>query len=393
MTTSELLDKIIKELKKRLEKEDDFTDYEQVQNYAIKVADTISKAVVDRADSSWINQYGTLDYNLCIELITELLKRDYEYVKEACNVAQLALNEGSNIDLKAILPDYDDDRAHSIVWESANKSLAEFKRDFPVMTDNFSQSIVDDAVKKNADFQWKSGLEPKIVRMAEYKCCEWCSKLEATYLYEDVRDTGNDVFKRHENCRCKVTYVPSKGNAKDVWSKREVNSDVVKYYKNSIREKENVSYVDVKKEYFNNVEPNKGVIDYDYLYKEKNHIEEVKMAKVIHKYLGGDIVLINEKNNTEQKSPDYLWLGKAWELKTIYSIKRVDEAVRKGLKQIQDNPGGLILCLNDKKASVDTVLNAIYDRIRRKAQREDDIDVIIIRDNKIIEIVRYESNA
>lgn len=393
MTTSELLDKIIEELKNRLKKEDDFTDYEQVQNYAIKVADTISKAVVDRADSSWINQYGTLDYNLCNELITELLKRDYEYVKEACNVAQLALNEGSNIDLKAILPDYDDDRAHSIVWESANKSLAEFKRDFPVMTDNFSQSIVDDAVKKNADFQWKSGLEPKIVRMAEYKCCEWCSKLEGTYLYEDVRDTGNDVFKRHENCRCKVTYVPSKGNAKDVWSKREVNSDVVKYYKNSIREKENVSYVDVKKEYFNNAEPNKGVIDYDYLYKEKNHIEEVKMAKVIHKYLGGDIVLINEKNNTEQKSPDYLWLGKAWELKTIYSIKRVDEAVRKGLKQIQDNPGGLILCLNDKKASVDTVLNAIYDRIRRKAQREDDIDVIIIRDNKITEIVRYESNA
>ena len=223
MTTSELLEKIIEELKKKLKKKDDFTDYEQVQDYAIKVADTISKAVVDRADSSWINQYGTLDYNLCNELITELLKQDYEYVKEACNVAQLALNEGSNIDLKAILPDYDDDRAHSIVWESANKSLAEFKRDFPVMTDNFSQSIVDDAVRKNADFQWKSGLEPKIVRMAEYKCCEWCSKLDGTYRYEDVKDTGNDVFRRHENCRCKVTYIPSKGNAKDVWSKRVVD--------------------------------------------------------------------------------------------------------------------------------------------------------------------------
>ena len=223
MTTSELLEKIIEELKKKLNKQDDFTDYEQVQDYAIKVADTISKAVVDRADSSWINQYGTLDYNLCNELITELLKQDYEYVKEACNVAQLALNEGSNIDLKAILPDDDDDRAHSIVWESANKSLAEFKRDFPVMTDNFSQSIVDDAVRKNADFQWKSGLEPKIVRMAEYKCCEWCSKLEGTYRYEDVKDTGNDVFRRHENCRCKVTYIPSKGNAKDVWSKRDIS--------------------------------------------------------------------------------------------------------------------------------------------------------------------------
>jgi hypothetical protein len=103
------------------------------------------------------------------------------------------------------------------------------------MTDNFSQSIVDDAVRKNADFQWKSGLEPKMVQMAEYKCCEWCSKLEGTYRYEDVKDTGNDVFRRHENCRCKVTYVPSKGNAKDVWSKRKVDySELRDFYSENI---------------------------------------------------------------------------------------------------------------------------------------------------------------
>lgn len=55
------------------------------------------------------------------------------------------------------------------------------------MTDNYCQSIVDNAVRKNADFQWKSGLEPKIVRTAEYKCCKWCSNLEGTYRYEDVK--------------------------------------------------------------------------------------------------------------------------------------------------------------------------------------------------------------
>ena len=42
---------------------------------------------------------------------------------------------------------------------------------------NFTQAIVDDAVRANADFQSKAGLNPKIVRTSTRKCCAWCNSL------------------------------------------------------------------------------------------------------------------------------------------------------------------------------------------------------------------------
>jgi len=109
----------------------------------------------------------------------------------------------------------------------AQRDLNSFKQAYPAYTDNFYQSTVDEAVRANADFQWKSGLEPKIVRIAEPTACKWCKSIEGTYKYEDVKNTGNDVFRRHTDCKCTVTYVPGKGKAKDVWSKREVSDEEV----------------------------------------------------------------------------------------------------------------------------------------------------------------------
>jgi len=137
------------------------------------------------------------------------------------------MNKNANIGLKAITPKYDDDRAHSIVWDMAQRNLESFKQAYPTYTDNFYQSTVDEAVRANADFQWKARLEPKIVRIAEPTACKWCKSIEGTYKYEDVKDTGNDVFRRHTDCKCTVTYVPGKGKAKDVWSKREVSDKEV----------------------------------------------------------------------------------------------------------------------------------------------------------------------
>ena len=71
---------------------------------------------------------------------------------------------------------------------------------------------MDDCVRENADFQYKAGLSPKIERRTVGKCCEWCSKLAGTYEYDDVKDRGNDVFRRHKNCHCIVSYNPGDGS-------------------------------------------------------------------------------------------------------------------------------------------------------------------------------------
>src|SRR5699024_6523583 len=82
---------------------------------------------------------------------------------------------------------------------------------------NFSQSVVDDAIKANADFHSKAGLNPKISRIVSgHKPCQWCKNLAGTY---DYVESPKDIFRRHENCRCVVEYLPGDGKKQDVWTK------------------------------------------------------------------------------------------------------------------------------------------------------------------------------
>ena len=81
---------------------------------------------------------------------------------------------------------------------------------------NFSQSIVDDGIKANAEFHAKAGLQPKITRRVSGHACEWCSRLAGTYEYDEA---PKEVYQRHERCRCTVDYNPGNGRKQDVWSK------------------------------------------------------------------------------------------------------------------------------------------------------------------------------
>lgn len=85
---------------------------------------------------------------------------------------------------------------------------------------NFCMSIVDEAVRANADLHYQAGLSPKIVRTTDGKCCEWCSRLAGTYDYDKVSNTGNDVFRRHRNCGCVVEYYPGDGRKQNAHTKK-----------------------------------------------------------------------------------------------------------------------------------------------------------------------------
>lgn len=82
---------------------------------------------------------------------------------------------------------------------------------------NYMQSFVDDTMKRNAIFQSNAGVSPKIVRRSPGWCCEWCAKLEGTYMYPD--DVPDDVYRRHDNCNCIVEFYPADGKKQDVWTK------------------------------------------------------------------------------------------------------------------------------------------------------------------------------
>ncbi len=83
---------------------------------------------------------------------------------------------------------------------------------------NYMQSFVDDTMKRNAEFQSKAGVSPKIVRKSPTKCCPWCDALVGEYKYPD--DVPDMVYHRHDNCNCIVEFYPGDGKKQDVWSKQ-----------------------------------------------------------------------------------------------------------------------------------------------------------------------------
>ncbi|MDY3006008.1 polymorphic toxin type 50 domain-containing protein [Anaerococcus porci] len=75
-------------------------------------------------------------------------------------------------------------------------------------------SVIDNLIRSNADFHYKAGLSPKIIRKSNGHCCDWCSSLVCVYDYKDVKDNGNAVFRRHRHCDCTVIYDPRDGGKK-----------------------------------------------------------------------------------------------------------------------------------------------------------------------------------
>ncbi len=86
--------------------------------------------------------------------------------------------------------------------------------------ENITGSFQTDYIKKNAEFRNKAGLNCYIERKDGHNCCDWCSKLAGRYRYPD--EVPKDVYRRHDNCTCDVSYVSEKGR-QNVHSKRWAN--------------------------------------------------------------------------------------------------------------------------------------------------------------------------
>ena len=104
---------------------------------------------------------------------------------------------------------------------------------------------------------------------------------------------------------------------------------------------------DVTKKYLDSAKRRMGKVRYERGYHIKGHKAEIEVANQLRDQFGGKIVLLKEANAQGKKTPDYLWRGKQWELKSISTAKAADSAVRSAIKQIGSNPGGIILQCDD----------------------------------------------
>lgn len=185
--------------------------YRDAQEYSLEVSRLIGE-VYSKFLSSEVLPDGRMYYNIASRLIPSALDENYTLVAGYAAKVQQALNQYAGIGIKAQFPVKNKDRIDGLVNLAANADLYdEISAQLLTAFENYSQNIVDESVKTNAEFQYRAGLRPKIIRRAERKCCEWCSRLAGEYDYPDVPD---EVYQRHERCRCTVEYDPADGKRK-----------------------------------------------------------------------------------------------------------------------------------------------------------------------------------
>ena len=191
--------------------------YKDANDFAIE----IGKILVDVLNINITSENlpdGKMYFNIANRILNPTLQKNHELITSYVNDVQTELNHSANLRLKSQTPELNQDRIDGIInrisSEDSFEDIAWILED-PII--NFSQSIVDDAIKENADFHSKVGLRPKITRtVSGHQPCEWCIDLAGTY---DYNEAPKDIYRRHDRCRCTVEYSPGEGKKQNVWTK------------------------------------------------------------------------------------------------------------------------------------------------------------------------------
>jgi len=196
-------------------------DGKDLDAYAVREGELLAEAL-RRNVSGDILPNGKMYFNIANRVLPPVLKENYGNVADMSQRIITGMNERAGIHIKAQRPELNEDRVKGLVNLAATANQYDDRqKELEGDVVNFSQSVGTDTVRKNADFQYKAGLSPKIVRTAAAGCCKWCTDLAGTYDYATVKASGNEVWQRHRGCGCVVEYDPGNGSRQNVHTKQQ----------------------------------------------------------------------------------------------------------------------------------------------------------------------------
>lgn len=207
--------KIIKNKLKALKNKK--ANYKDANEFAVEVGKILADTFQDKIKIGDLPD-GKMYYNIAKRLIEPNMVRNHDLVSEYSKEVQSLLNKQANISIKAQKADLNQDRIYKLIDKITKYDSyddGKWLLNEPII--NFTQAVVDETIKKNANLHYKSGLTPKIIRKEHGNCCDWCKEIAGTYSYPDVPE---DIYRRHRHCRCTVDYYPGDGKKQDVWSKK-----------------------------------------------------------------------------------------------------------------------------------------------------------------------------
>ena len=192
-------------------------NYADAGDYAEEVGAALADAF--RANlSSDVLPDGRMYYNIADRVVCPLLEQDHALVAEAAQTVQQSLNTAAGLGLKPQAVPLNESRVQGLLDKISNAEQYDtvaWVLGEPVK--NFSRAIVDESIRRNVDFQGGAGLRPRVIRRVVANCCRWCGRLAGTYTYPDV---PQEVYQRHEYCRCTVEYDPGDGRRQNVHTKQ-----------------------------------------------------------------------------------------------------------------------------------------------------------------------------
>ena len=210
-----LRDRRLTQISKRIR--DGTAKMTDAHDYAEHLGENLSRALVSNLTAENL-PHGKLYYNIAQRTVIPNLEENYNLVNDISKDIQAIADKKAKIGLSSVKADFPSSRINGlidkmtsddIVLEQAIKWLQE-----PIV--NNSEAFFDDYVRANAEFRTNVGLKATITRSVAPGCCKWCEELAGTYDYDSAPD---EIYARHEFCRCTVTY-QSKKTSQNVWTKR-----------------------------------------------------------------------------------------------------------------------------------------------------------------------------
>lgn len=190
-------------------------------DYAERLGENLSRALVTNLTAETLPD-GTLYYNIAKRTVTPALRENYDLTNEVAADIQKILDDKNQIGLKAVKANFPDERIQGLIDKMTSDGITLDQAIIwliePVI--NNSEAFFDDFIDANARFRNNVGLKATITRKVAGNCCDWCAAMAGTYDYDKAPD---DIYRRHEYCRCTVTYQSEK-TSQNVWTKRKWES-------------------------------------------------------------------------------------------------------------------------------------------------------------------------
>ena len=290
---------------------------------------------------------GKMYYNIADTILSGVLKDNYEIINSAAAECQRAIDRKMGISIEPQRAPYPAERVQAVAGAASAPDISEEKmvRRMTSTTENITRSFYDDYVETNVKYRSEAGLECFIIRSDHGGCCKWCAALAGKYRYPE--EVPKDVYRRHDNCTCTVTYISGR-KAQDVWSKtsRELPAEERERMKQigfkkptiSAEERERMLIAGMKKPQRLDIAGKSGIIE-DEIRKgniklDINHEKQAKHIKGCPEYIDGRSYLtisedkaqkiINEKSGTGSLVYDRKGLWKNKELIDCDEIIGVD---------------------------------------------------------------------